>query len=353
MSTFYNQIMKEVNDENVEQVFLDDLVLFRYTQKCHRGRNWNAVNIRCRGLIMDGNSHKIVGRPFDKFFNLDEPGLHRNARDYVRVISQHLTCWAAEKVDGTMITIFFNDGWWQCATHRQLSGPHVDAANKYLEKQKFPFKKGYTYVCEFIAPWDRKLVNYGDETKMVLLTVQHNDWSSSLCAPEELKLIANKIGIDIPKEVCIHEDVTRLKTRPLTEGYVLKFEDNSMIKCKTKWYKEAHKFRQETPAREVLRIAREGIGDDFLKAFTLERRKEIEDEIAKIQRLKENIELEISSVWKIVQLARQSDSNKDTAALIIRYNNWLCPSLFAHMRGKTDQLEHLLWKEVTRRYMDE
>ena len=49
------------------------------------------------------------------------------------------------------------------------------------------------------------------------------------------------------------------------EGFVIEFEDGQLIKCKTKWYFNAHKFRDDVERENnVIKLIIEGKADDFL-----------------------------------------------------------------------------------------
>ena len=352
---FYDEIEEEVRAGNVEKVFRDDLVLFRYTQKCHHKNNWNKVTLRCRGLIVDCTTRTVVGRPFDKFFNLNDPVFPENSEEELRKAVRTQGHWASEKIDGTMITIFFAEDRWQCATHRSLSGPHVDSANDLLEKKDYIFAKGYTFVCEYTAPWDRKVIDYGEKEDFTLLSVHHTTWLPSICAPKELEVIAKCMGIGIPENVRVNKDFANLRVDPYTEGYVLLFDNGHRVKVKTEWYLAAHKFI-DMPEKRIIKLAKY---EEYIpEALEKKRREEICKTVQAVRDLKEDVLREVESAWIIIAIMFTGDTGsiwrpdkdlyKDVACVIKKHQDWMQPCLFALMRGKS--MVEMVWKETERRY---
>lgn len=84
----------------------DGLLLYVYSSKCVYDQMWNDFTLLARGLILDPRAGKVVATPFPKFFNLGEGGgvWPTGAFD------------TFEKVDGSLIVIFYHNGRWQCAT---------------------------------------------------------------------------------------------------------------------------------------------------------------------------------------------------------------------------------------------
>ena len=365
MDNFYAKLNGEVAAGNVSKVIRDDLVLFRYTQQCHKKKNWNDVTLRCRGLIVDWTTQTVVGRPFDKFFNLNEPGFPQNSTKAVRKATRNQRYWASEMVDGTMITVFFAEGRWQCATHRSLSGPHVDAANELLEKKNYCLTKGYTYVCEYTAPWDRKVIDYGGEEDFCLLSIHHNSWIPSLCTTIEMEIIAQKMGgIRIAKDVALFEDVTKLRTAPKSEGYVILFESGHRVKVKTEWYMNARALLGQLSDKMIMQYAQwDNYDKEVLVDLGEERQETVERLIQIVRDLKEEVLREVNSCWAIITLLVTGSTEsrwlpdktlyKDLALIIKKYQKWMQSCLFSLMKGKYDLLEALVWKEADRRFRND
>jgi hypothetical protein len=204
---FYQQIKKEVKARNVEEVYLDDLVLFRPAKGCE----WNEANQRCNGLIVHWPTQKIVGRPANVTFELNElPGCcHADIRKKAQSV-QH---WAVDQPDGKTVTIFCYDDIWQAATARRLVWPHVGPVNLRIVKSQYNLAKGYTYICEFIR----------DE--LILLDVCENLWIPSLCDHIELENIAKHAGMKCAKSVGVGADPTKSPIPSGSRGYTLVFED--------------------------------------------------------------------------------------------------------------------------------
>jgi hypothetical protein len=45
---------------------------FNFTEAAFNNKVWNAQTIKARGLFIDAKTNKVLGRSYDKFFNVDE-----------------------------------------------------------------------------------------------------------------------------------------------------------------------------------------------------------------------------------------------------------------------------------------
>ncbi len=147
-------------------------------------KNHPVVN-ECRGLILNEN-FEVVCRPFTRFFNYGESDTRETfSFADVRVY---------EKCDGSLVKVYFCNKTerWEIGTRGSAYAEvnHVfglkqdwtfreailDAMN-FTEDQfqlcMASFSKNFTYVMEYISPWNRIVTRY-DVPMVVLLAVIHN-----------------------------------------------------------------------------------------------------------------------------------------------------------------------------------
>src|ERR1035437_206349 len=93
--------------KNKRHLTHNNLILFKYNQ-IESDFSLRIV-CECRGLILDQNNDwAVVSRSFDKFFNFSEG----NAAE----IDWNNNPKIQEKVDGSLMTIYFYDGHWNVQT---------------------------------------------------------------------------------------------------------------------------------------------------------------------------------------------------------------------------------------------
>ena len=122
-----------------------DLYIYNYSKGVQYEKDWDEVTRACRGLILDGDMN-IVSRPFEKFFNYEEP----EAQDVTLKYPLRLF----DKMDGSMGISYKIDGEVFIASRGSFESPQAIEANKILqEKHKDSldkFEDGKTYIFEII-----------------------------------------------------------------------------------------------------------------------------------------------------------------------------------------------------------
>ncbi len=119
----------------------------------------------CRALILELGTWNVVSRSFFKFFNYGEPNAH--PVDWA-------TASVQEKVDGSLICLYFYKGAWQIATkgNADASGPvgvhnmtFADLVRQALRDMQTPFEElttlldpGLYYSFELTAPENRVII---------------------------------------------------------------------------------------------------------------------------------------------------------------------------------------------------
>jgi len=240
----------------------------------------------CRGIIFDeADNWRIVARPFDKFFNVQEP---------LAATIDWATARVQEKLDGSLAIVFFYDQKWNMATSGtpDASGPVGDHGMTFKElfwkvwkeceyDQKSWLDPKWTYMFELCTPFNRVVVSH-PKNRLVLLGIRHTE-------------NGNEANIDIDHELHLDFDVVKSfahkSLEELTssfevtdgleqEGYVVVDAQFRRVKVKHPRYILFHQMLGSLTQKKLLEVIRTGEVPEVLGAFpewkneaeTLERR---------------------------------------------------------------------------------
>lgn len=164
-----------VNLRELKQLILDkyvvvqkhpehDLYIYNYSQKTQYERYWTPLTLMCRGLILDGERN-VVSRGLNKFFNREELNGDEIPNEPFEVF---------EKYDGSYINVFRYNGEIIVSSRGSFTSDQA-IYTRQLINEKYPCFESHmvnntSYIFELIADWNRIVVNYGGENKLVLLT---------------------------------------------------------------------------------------------------------------------------------------------------------------------------------------
>lgn len=119
-----------------------------------------------RGLIL-GEDHRIVARPFPKFFNYTEMPTPKF------VWGEPATLY--EKVDGSLGIIYTHKEFSRVATRGSFASDQALWATERLNEGKtFYQPDGVTTLIEIVYPKNRVVVDYGDYEELILLGAVEN-----------------------------------------------------------------------------------------------------------------------------------------------------------------------------------
>jgi T4 RnlA family RNA ligase len=120
----------------------------------------------CRGLVLNYDSHEVVAKSFDRFFNWGEVAEEMDDFDFADFCVQ-------SKEDGSLALLYHFDGEWrantrgsfalddmqfQSFTWQQAICKAVGETN--LEDVGLPLNPKFTFVCEFCSPWNKVVRRY-------------------------------------------------------------------------------------------------------------------------------------------------------------------------------------------------
>src|ERR1700730_10841903 len=111
-----------------EQASPDGLRVICYTPSCVYDGQWNDVTLIARGLVLDVKNERVVATPFPKFFNAFERG----------ETIPDLPFETFEKVDGSLIIIFWHAGEWKTTTKAAFGSTQAQWAAERLKSCDTP-----------------------------------------------------------------------------------------------------------------------------------------------------------------------------------------------------------------------
>ena len=233
------------------------LTIWNYSQTTQYEGKWDEVTLQCRGLITWNDNGEVLARPFRKFFNLEE-GKHTPTSEFD----------VYEKMDGSLIIAFYLWGRWYVASRGSFTSEQAIVAQKLLDNMDtFNLSIGATYLFELTAPWNRIVVDYGDEEKLTLLGAINNDNCAE--APySSLEFTAKQIGCDVVKRYDGIKDYSTLKgiIKDNQEGFVIRFSNGDRMKIKGEEYLRLHKIMTEVSTKSVWEVLSNGDNmEDLLK----------------------------------------------------------------------------------------
>lgn len=209
---------------------------------------WSMQMRMSRGITFDTQTGDVVSFPYEKFFNMNEYIDGDLAGLAKKVATQKYI--ATEKVDGILIHAFYdkhNDSV-RLGTRAMLDPDgkgFIDTAEKLMKRGgryediKNHLRNGNSMVLELIDPKYRVVIGYGNKSALVLHGVRDLK-SSKMMEFEDTRAFAKNMGLDSVngRQFSSFEELSdfQKKSKEDVEGFVLRFEDGSMIKAKTEAY---------------------------------------------------------------------------------------------------------------------
>ena len=172
----FDELTEELGIKLTHHEYLP-LVILNYHQIDSPKRH--PVVRECRGLVLHTETHEVVARAFDRFFNWGEVPEEDEQFDF-----SDFTCTSKE--DGSLILIYYFDGQWRVNTRGTFGDgliPHqeftwAEAVDKALgllggglaalDRDAIP---GRTYVCELCSPWNKVVRRYGEPVLYLLAVI--------------------------------------------------------------------------------------------------------------------------------------------------------------------------------------
>lgn len=309
------KLQKYIDDRlvSVQKHPEEELYIYNYTKKCQFAREWDGITRMCRGLITDAEG-KVVSRPFDKFFNLDE---------FPDQVPSNVRFNAYDKFDGSLGILYKRpDGEYQIATRGSFTSDQAVKGTEilssvayhggYQDTKEFCDKlfntETFTFLFEIIYPENRIVVDYGSDQKLVFLGARGID-TGIFYTPDWFPNI--RAWFESAEKVENHE-----QSRENSEGVVLYYENGFMCKVKYDEYVRLHRLITGVTARRIWDLLRNDEGIEELLERVPE---EFSDWVKKTaHQLVFEFQTAERCCARVVQEAREFDTRKKQAEHIIR-----------------------------------
>jgi len=247
----------------------DNLVLLKYNQI--ESPLGVPVVQKCRGIILDeANDWRVVSYPYDKFFNQQEGHAAQIDWDTARVY---------EKLDGSIITLYWYDGEWRIASSGlpdasgEVMGTDTTFAGlfwKVWDKLGYTTDhadKGCCYMFELMTPYNRIVVRHKTSNIVLhgcrrmsdlgelnpVVEAHHNGWECVKIHPlqnwDEIIECAKTLD---PME---------------SEGYVVCDANYNRVKLKSPQYVAVAHMKDGFTTRRMLEIVRTNENSEFLSYY--------------------------------------------------------------------------------------
>lgn len=241
----------------------DNVVSVNFTRKAFSRKHWNQLSVTARGLFIDESTNKIVGRGYNKFFNINERPETKleNLPDTLE-----FPVYASLKYNGFLGLMFYDNNRdeliYASKSKTHLSQHDNSFALLFKEiveetwtteqiknTKKYLKETNKTLLFEVIDNInDPHIIDDGNKRRVVLLDAVDNTLKFNKLVGEELIYLAvNVIGID--KNVStsnfsfsnwndlftFYQDLEKDNSFAI-EGFVLEDSNGFMLKYKTPYY---------------------------------------------------------------------------------------------------------------------
>lgn len=328
-----------------------NLRLFMYNQIKSDMRD--AVVQKARGIIIDIDAMVVVCHPFDKFFNYNDERAH--SIDWSTAAIQ-------EKVDGSIMKLYFYDGDWQIATNGTIDATKTELPTpapggiatfgdlfyqtmlRYPEFDVDELDTHFTYIFELTSPYNRVVVPHS-ESALTLIGIRNNDTG------EETMI---DIGIPRPKQYrfsSFDDMLAASQELPFDdEGYVVVDGNWNRVKVKSPAYLQVHHLADNGNVSKdrILTLIRTGEDEEFLQYYP--EYNEIFDEV----RTQWNAHLAAVERIKVraAEMQAQAADRKAYALAVQKLPKATHGYFFALLDGREDKLDALMEKLTIEKLFD-
>ncbi|MGA5218304.1 RNA ligase [Streptomyces cinereoruber] len=236
------------------------LSIYTYTRACQYAQHWNRATLRCRGLVADDTTGRIVGLPLPKFFNLAE---HTTGSPYAPPLPDE-PFEVYDKVDGSLAVVFHYAGRWHAASKGSFTSSQAVWARRRLDAADTTgLVPGTTYLAEMLYPGNRIVVNYGERRDLVLLAAFGPDGTEVPLAEAAASWASLGSVVRTWSVATLDELVALTESNTLpgghratgtdAEGFVLRFASGLRAKAKLSEYVRLHKVLTGVTERDIWR----------------------------------------------------------------------------------------------------
>lgn len=247
-----------------------NLVLFKYDQI--ESPPAAPIVVEARGIILDeANDWAVVARSFDRFFNVGDP--HATEVDWDN-------CRVQEKLDGSLIQMYWYDNQWLVATSGNPDAAgNVNGFDMTFETlfwdtfratipsvyEKAEFDPKLTYVWELTSPYNKVVVQH-TEAKVTLIGLRDVATGAELPVYPISPFVPVVRSFPLKSLSEVLAACKELKGFE-QEGFVVVDSNFNRVKVKSPHYVMLHHTRDSMSPKGFVDVIRNGESDEFLAYF--------------------------------------------------------------------------------------
>lgn len=335
------------------------LILFKYNQI---SSDFNEeICCEARGLILEEGDWKVVRMAFKKFFNIGE--------SYAAKIDWN-TAVATEKIDGSIISVFYYDGKWKITTSSTINafkaelngvGPYKNFGELFesvLPLSTFAnYNKHRCWTFELVSPYNKVVIDY-PETKVYLLSVRDMDSFEEL-GLNSVEMLADANGLAVPQRYYLNNEADYRKVVEQMpeghEGIVVRDANGERVKIKTLLYFEMHRAKNNgnLNLERAIELIRTNEIEEFLNYFPVYKDfvEEVKDKLEHLKQSLSHVRVHFAEVVsKCSSRAKYAQEGKTI------YKGFLLPFWFALYDNPTldeeEWLNKMNTKKLAKFYLD-
>lgn len=280
MNELFKQLMDLCDPQDMSKFFYRDFQTLMGTQARVFSYNYASYSdwikpgaLECRGIMFEideeGNPVRVMTRPMEKFFNLNENPLSMNL-DLSQVV------YGMDKADGSLVSTFVDKDILFMKSKTSVSSDQAVAAtsmlndivNEDLRKRAIELaKSGFTLNFEFVSPTNRIVLPYSEKA-LILLNVRENDTGEYVSYNDLYKdPVLRKYLVSVTKGNITDKDVQDIREMEGVEGFVFEMADHTKFKLKTDWYVALHRTKDSITKNSALFEAVVQGGSDDLRSM--------------------------------------------------------------------------------------
>ncbi|WP_418960585.1 T4 RnlA family RNA ligase [Streptomyces tritici] len=234
--------------------------ILTYTRTVQYERAWTPVTTRCRGLVAENGTGRIVAHCLPKFFNVGE---HEAGQPYAPALPDE-PFEVYDKVDGSLGVVFHYADRWRVASKGSFGSEQATWAQRRLDGlDTSALTPGVTYLTEILYPQNRIVVDYGDRRDLVLLAAFRADGTEMPLAEAAPQWEGIGSVVTVWPAMPLDELTKLAETNTLpgggtatgtdAEGFVLRFASGVRAKAKLAEYVRLHKVLTGVTERDIWR----------------------------------------------------------------------------------------------------
>jgi len=235
--------------------------------------------LECRGHTFRNtpSGPLLISLPFPKFFNRNE-----NPFTMDLDFSNENIEYIATKEDGSLITTYYDfNGDLRLKSKTSLTSTmavdsmellplinHPHALHSLLEYCEHLESRGYTVIMEYTSPKNRIVLPY-EKCDLVVLGVRNRETLEFMSYDEIMEMGLNVYAAENHSVYDVPTFVDMIPSFKGIEGYVIRLNDGTMVKCKTDEYVSLHHAKDSiTAPRRLMDVVLQEASDDLRQMFS-------------------------------------------------------------------------------------